>query len=133
MKESLVFDAGVLSLHFISDHKVKPYFDDVEDSNKFGRISSVNLSEFHYKTCEKLGKLTADIRYYQVRQTRLKVVETDPELSRVAGVEKCRSQHKLSLADCYALALAKKEKATLLTTDRELGKTKEVKTLLFLP
>jgi len=133
VKESLVFDAGIISLHLVSDPRVKSYFDDVEDSKKLGRISSVNLSEFHYKTCEKLGKLTADIRYYQIRQTQLKVVETDPELSRMAGVEKCRSQHKLSLADCYALALAKTERATLLTTDRELAKTKEVKTLLFLP
>jgi predicted nucleic acid-binding protein len=61
------------------------------------------------------------------------VVETDEELSRTAGVEKCRSQHKLSLADCFALALAKREKAALLTTYRELAKTRDVKTLLFLP
>ncbi len=80
-----------------------------------------------------MGKTTADIRYYQIRHTRLQVIETDEELSRIAGVAKCRSQHKLSLADCFALALAKREKATLLTTDRELAKTREVKALLFIP
>jgi predicted nucleic acid-binding protein len=83
----------------------------------------------HYKTCQKLGKTTADIRYYQLRRTRLRVVETDEDLSRAAAVEKCHSQHRLSLADCYALALSKREKATLLTTDRELAKVREVKTL----
>ncbi|HEX4919226.1 MAG TPA: PIN domain-containing protein, partial [Candidatus Bathyarchaeia archaeon] len=97
-----------------------------------GSISAVNLSEFYYKTCQKLGKSTADIRYYQIRNTKLIVLETDAELSRMAGLEKCR-RGDLSLADCYALATAKRLKATILTTDSELAKTKEVKTLLFQP
>lgn len=113
--------------------RVRGYFDDIETGARQGSISSVNLSEFHYKTCEKLGKTTADIRYYQLRRTRLRVVETDEDLSRLAGVEKCRSHQKLSLADCFALALAKRERATLLTTDRELAKTRDIKTLLLLP
>lgn len=95
-------------------------------------MSSINLSEFHYKTCQKLGKTTADIRYYQIRRA-ISIVETDEELSRIAGVEKCRQSHLLSLADCYALALTKRLRATLLTTDPELAKTKEVRTILFKP
>jgi predicted nucleic acid-binding protein len=39
----------------------------------------------------------------------------------------------LSLADCYVLAAVKRLKATILTTDSELAKVKEVKTLLFQP
>jgi PIN domain nuclease of toxin-antitoxin system len=97
-----------------------------------GSISAVNLSEFYYKTCQKLGKPTADIRYYQVRNTKVAVVETDAELSRVAELEKCR-RADLSLADCYALAAAKQLKARVLTTDSQLAKIKEVKTLLFQP
>lgn len=129
--ESIVLDAGILSLHFVSDPRIKAYFDDIESGKRRGFVSSVNLSEFHYKTCEKLGKTAADIRYYQLRRTRLQVVETDEDLGRKVGVEKCRSQHRLSLADCYALALATREKAILLTTDRELAKAKEPKTLHF--
>ncbi len=85
--------------------------------DRHGSISSINLAEFHYKTCQKIGKTTADIRYYQLRRTRLQVVETDENLTRNAGAEKCRSQHHLPLADCYALALSKRDKAILLTTD----------------
>lgn len=128
-----MLDAGIVSLHFISDPRIKAFFDDIDNGTRRGLISSVNLSEFHYKTCEKLGKTTADIRYYQIRRTRIQVVETDEDLSRKAGVEKCRSQQKLSLADCYALSLASREKATLLTTDKELAKSREVKTLYFAP
>jgi hypothetical protein len=71
---------------------VKRYFDEIENGVKQGSISAVNLSEFYYKTCQKLGKSTPDIRYYQVRNTRLAVVETDAELARNAGLEKCRQQ-----------------------------------------
>ncbi len=125
-------DAGVLSLHFLSDPKVRRYFDEIDDQEKLGFMSAVNLSEFHYKTCQKLGKSVADIRYYQVRRTRLEIVETDEDLSRMAGLEKCR-QRNLSLADCHALAVAKRLGATLLTTDGELAKVREVRALFFAP
>jgi len=128
-----VFDAGVLSLHFISDPRVKKFFDDVEDGAARGSIAAVNLSEFYYKTCQKIGKSTADIRYYQVRNTKLEVLETEAELCRVAAFEKCRQRADLSLADCYVLAAAKRLKATILTTDSELAKVKDVKTLFFSP
>ena len=111
---------------------MKRFFDDIETGVARGSISAVNLSEFYYKTCQKLGKSTADIRYYQVRNTKLAVVETDVELSRVAGLEKCK-RAELSLADCYVLAAARRLKATVLTTDSELAKTKEVTTILFQP
>lgn len=111
---------------------MKRFFHDIETGVPLGSISAVNLSEFYYKTCQKLDKSTADIRYYQVRNTKLAVVETDAELSRMAGLEECR-RADLSLADCYALAAAKRLNATVLATDSELAKTKEVKTLLFHP
>ena len=94
-------------------------------------MASVNLSEFYYKTCQKLGKPVADIRYYQARRSGIIIVETDEELTRAAGVEKCRQPHNLSLADCYALALARRLRATLLTTDGELAKVKDVRTVRF--
>ncbi len=116
-------------LYFLADPRLKRYRDDLEAGTRRGYVSSVNLSEFYYKTCQKLGKATADIRYYQMRNTRLEIVETYDELSRVAGVEKCRQPHTLSLADCHALALAKRLQAILITTDGELAKAKDVRTL----
>ena len=129
----MVLDAGCLSLHFIADPRLRRHFDEIEDEAKMGHVSSVNLSEFYYKTCQSAGRHAADLRYYQLRRTKVQVVETDEQLTRAAGLEKCRQPHRLSLADCYALSLAKKLKATLLTTDGELAKTKDVKTLHFKP
>jgi len=130
MKKAVVVDAGVLTLHFIDDQRVEEYFSDVDDERISGYISNVNLAEFYYKTCQKLGRQTADTRYYQIKRTRLKVVQDD-NLTRSAGLEKCRQPLSLSLADCFALALAKREKALLLTTDRELSKVREVEVKFF--
>jgi predicted nucleic acid-binding protein len=91
-------------------------------------ITNVNVAEFYYKTCQKLGKQTADTWYFQLGNTELAIVYATEELVRGAGLEKCRHSPSLSLADCFALALAKAEGALLLTTDGELAKIKDVRT-----
>jgi len=63
-------------------------------------------------------------------RNRLQIVHDD-DLTRAAGLEKCRQQLSLSLADCFVLALAKREKALLLTTDRELSKVREIEVKFF--
>ncbi|MEM3381950.1 MAG: PIN domain-containing protein [Candidatus Bathyarchaeia archaeon] len=77
-----------------------------------------------------MGRQTAETRYYQIKRTRLQIVH-DEDLTRIAGLEKCRQPLSLSLADCFALALAKKEGALLLTTDNELSKATEVEVKFF--
>ena len=92
-------------------------------------MCSVNLAEYSYKTCQKLGSDTAYLRYRQIR-TLLQQVETDFCLSQAAADEKCRN-NLLSLEDSFALALARNLQATLLTTDSELGRTKNADVKLF--
>lgn len=125
-----MFDAGILSLHFAGDSRVKEYFDKVAEQREQGLITDINLAEYYYKTCRKLGKQTADLRYLMLKASRLRTV-TDEELTRLAGLEKCKQKLDLSLADCFALALAKRERGLLLTTDKELGKTGDVQVKLF--
>lgn len=125
MNEKLVLDAGVLSLHFADHGGVRQYFDAIIAGRSKGLISSFNLAEFYYKACQKLGKQTADTWYFQVRNSELSIIHRE-ELVRLAGLEKCRQSHRLALADCFALALAKVESALLLTTDSELAKVGDV-------
>ena len=126
-----VVDAGALFLYFIDDERVKPYFDEVVQDRAQGFICDVNLAEYYYKTCEKLGKDIADVRYHQIRGSDVGLIATDEELTRKAGEKKCEYRGKLSLADCFSLALSELRKATLLTTDSELAKVKEVKVKYF--
>lgn len=124
--KSYVVDAGALSLHLIDDKRVKPYFDEVFQGRAQALIPDVNLAEYYYKTCQKLGKKVADLRYHQVRGSDLVLVATDEDLTLKAGEKKCKYGDRLSLADCFALALSELKGATLLTTDRELAKVEEV-------
>jgi len=130
MKTALVFDAGLLALHFAGDSRVRDYFDAVQNDRAIGLIAEVNLAEYYYKTCRKLGRDTADIRYLMIRASKLHAIH-DEALIRQAGLERCRTRLDLSLADCFVLAVAKREQAVILTTDSELRKTKDVSVKFF--
>jgi len=127
---SLVLDAGVLTLYFAGDRRVKDFFDEIDNERAVGLLSEVNLAEYYYKTCRKLGRETADARYFMLKSSKLRVAR-DEELTRLAALEKCQQRVGLSLADCFALALARREKAILLTTDSELKKARDVQVKLF--
>ncbi|MCL4518232.1 MAG: PIN domain-containing protein [Thaumarchaeota archaeon] len=129
MNKKLVVDTGALALFFMGDTRIKPYFDAIEAKRAVGYMCSVNLAEYGYKTCQKLGSDTAHLRYQQIH-TLLQQVEIDYHLSQAAADEKCRN-NSLSLVDSFALALARNLKATLLTTDSELGKSKHIEVRLF--
>ena len=130
MKPTLVLDAGVLTLHFAGDPRVSEYLTDISEEKAVGLLAEANLAEYYYKTCRKLGRQTADIRYFMLRTSKLRTIN-DQALTRTAGLEKCRQRLDVSLADCFALALAKREKAVLLTTDSEVGKAKDAKVKFF--
>ena len=119
MNEKLVLDTGALSLHFIDHPGVRQYFDAISAGSSLGLVPSFNMAEFYYKACQKFGKQTADAWYFRLRSSELDVVDGE-DLVRLAGLEKCRN-HALSLADCFALALAKSERALLITTDGKLA------------
>ena len=127
--KKLVIDTGVLTLFFAGDERVAPYFRQIQNGQAEGYIASTNLAEFYYKVCQKLGRETATLRYHQSRAV-LAPVETDEELTLAAGILKCRNSG-LSLTDSFALALAERVRGTLLTTDRELAKVREVTTKFF--
>jgi len=131
VKSNVVLDTGVLTLFFLRDDRVFTYFKKISDGETNGLISGINLGEFYYKTCQKLGRQTADTRFNLILDTNIVIVE-DAELNRLAGLEKCRREHDLSFADCYALALTKRVRGILLTTDSELAKSREVETRHFL-
>lgn len=126
----MVIDAGVLALHFAQDSRVREHFVQIDEGKARGLITEMNLAEFYHKTCKKLGRQAADTCYFLLRASQLQPTR-DGELTRLAGLEKCRQHLDLSLTDCFALALAKREKATLLTTDSELRKARDVQVRFF--
>jgi len=120
-----VMDTGVLSLFYAGDERVKPFFGHIQNGKARGYVASTNLAEFYYKVCQKLGQETALVRFHQT-QTILEAVQTDRELAKAAGLNKCRYSH-LSLADAFAIALTEKLGGTLLTTDEALLEVTEIR------
>lgn len=124
------FDTGPLLLYFGEDLRVKRLLDEVRHRRAMGSTCETNLVELHYKTCEKLGRETARIRYLSTRRSGLSVVAPDENLSRMAGELKCEHRGKLSLVDAYIVAVAIAERSTLITSDSRISELNLVSTKL---
>jgi predicted nucleic acid-binding protein len=128
--KSYLFDAGVLSLFYAGDERVRPYFQRVFSSKASGYISEVNLAEFYYKSGLRKGLEVVDVWYRQIRQSSFGIVPPNEVITRSVGVWKIK-KNNLSLADCFALATTQEVAQVLLTTDSDLAKIKEVKSIHF--
>jgi predicted nucleic acid-binding protein len=115
------FDTGPLLLYFGEDMRSKKLLDEIKQGRAVGSTCEQNLAELYYKTCEKLGRETARIRYLSIRRSGLRVVAPDENLTRLAGELKCKHRGKLSLVDAYILGLAIAEHATLITSDSRIS------------
>lgn len=123
-------DAGVISLYFAGRPKVKPYFDRILSGRAEGVISEVNLAEFFYKAAQTLGVETAEVRYAMLRQGKFKIIPTDDQITKGAGLWKVK-QPALSLADCFALSTLDAKAETLLTSDEPLSKVRGIVAVYF--
>lgn len=126
-------DTGPLFLYFGEDFRVKKLLDEIKLGRAVGSTSEPNLAELYYKTCEKLGRETARIRYLSIRRYGLSIVAPDEGLSRMAGELKCKYRGKLSLVDAYIAAVAITERATLVTSDARLSRLNLTPTTLLNP
>lgn len=127
--KSFVFDTGVLTLLYADETRLRSEVEKIQSGAAEALVSSVTLAEFFYKTCQTLGRDTAALRSRQLAE-RMRVLPAETELSEAAGLEKCRNT-KLSLADSFVLALAKRVGGVLLTTDSVLTQEKYVKVRYF--
>lgn len=90
---------------------------DAHQNDKPLFMSVVNAGEVWYILARELSVVDADNAITDLRQLGIEFVDADWPLAKLAGSFK--AQHKMSLADCYAAALAKLKKAELVTGDKE--------------
>lgn len=106
--------------------RVLELFERAVDAEKPLLIASPNWAEVRYMVERKAGS----DQWPEVRRKLLglpiEIVPVDQDLAEAAGALKAR--HRMSLADCFAAALAKERKADLYTGDPEFAAVdKEVK------
>ncbi len=130
MRRRLVLDAGVLALHFAGDGNAREYIDDVYKGVADAFMCEVNVAEFLYNYAKVFGWKAALVKHSIIRNSPIKVVGVDEELTLNASKIKLKYLKRLSLADSYLIALAKLKKATIVTTDHAVKEVNEVPTTL---
>jgi len=92
-------------------------FEKAVEADKKLLIASPNWAEVRYMVERKVGA----VRWAEVRARLLglpiDIIEADQELAETAG--EIKAFHKMSLADCFAAALARLKKAEIYTGDPE--------------
>lgn len=119
MKSSVLDSYAVLAFLFKESgyEKVVAALEKASESDKMLLIAAPNWAEVRYMVERKVGVM-------QWRETRakllglpLEIVPVDQELAELAG--EIKANRKMSLADCFAAALAKQRKAEVYTGDPE--------------
>jgi len=130
LKRRYVLDAGVLALYFAGRRDVKKYIDEVYGGRAEAFMCEVNVAEFLYNYARIFGWDAALSRHTLLRNSPINIVSVDEDLTINAAKLKLKYYNVLSLADCYLIALAKKNKAKVLTTDQDVKDVNEVPTIL---
>ena len=119
MKSSVLDSYAVLAFLFQEPghEKVVALFEKAAESDKTLLLAAPNWAEVRYMIERKVG-----ITRWQEVRTRLlglpiEIVPVDQELAELAG--EIKATNKMSLADCFAAALAKQRKIDIYTGDPE--------------
>ena len=119
MKSSVLDSYAILAFLFQErgHDKVVALFEEAAESDKTLLIAAPNWAEVRYMIERKVGIA----QWQEVRAKLLglpiEIVPVDQELAEMAG--EIKAHKKMSLADCFAAALAKQQKAKIYTGDPE--------------
>lgn len=92
-------------------------FDQAVEKDKALLIAAPNWAEVRYIVERRFGANQWSEVRTKLLGLPLKVIDADQDLAEAAGAIKAK--HKMSLADCFAAALAKHKKGKLYTGDPE--------------
>ena len=119
MKRAVIDSYTVLAFLFKEKghEKVLGLFEWAAKNNKTHLVSTVNWAEIRYI----VQRRTNAKRWFDVRNKLLglpiEIIDSDQSLAELAG--EFKATNKMSLADCFAAALAKQRKMEIYTGDPE--------------
>ena len=115
-----VLDAFALTAYFEKEsgyEKVQELLTDAASGGRKLLLSTVNWGEVYYVTHRNYGADQAHAIAQIIGTFPVELIDVSLEIARQAALFKV--SHKMSYADCFAAALAKVKKATLVTGDKE--------------
>ena len=130
MRKKYVLDAGVLALYFAGSKKAKEYIDALYEERIKAFMCEVNVADFLYNYARVFGWEAALVKHSLLRNSPITIVGVDESLTVEAARLKLKYYKRLSLADCYLIALARQREAEIVTTDVDVKEVNEVPTVL---
>ena len=118
--KAIVFDSWAVIAYLEGEPAAERVADHIADAHENEIpmfMSVVNAGEVWYIIARETSVGDADRSITEMRHLGIEFIDADWSLAHEAGGFK--SKHKMSFADCFAAALAKHQKAVLLTGDRE--------------
>ena len=115
-----VLDASALMAYFEKEpgyEKVQKLLTEAAVGDRKLFLSTVNWGEVYYVTHRTHGAAQANHVAHIIDTFPIELVDVDVDIAKQAALFKV--SHKLPYADCFAAALAKTRKATLITTDKD--------------
>ena len=97
--------------------KVAEIIADAHENKIPMKMSILNVGEVWYSMARRTSEHEADQVVNELRELGIEFSDADWKTTRTASVYK--SKYAMSYADCFAAALAKGEKADLVTGDKE--------------
>jgi len=118
--KEIVFDSWSVLAYFEDEPAGEKVANIIADAHENGiptKMTVVNIGEVWYIIARGMSEAEADRSIAELRQLGIEFVDADWKLTREAAIFK--SKNKMSFADCFAAALAKENKADLVTGDHE--------------
>ena len=119
MKSSVLDSYAVLAFLFQErgHEKILELFDKASEKDKTLLIAAPNWAEVRYMVERKVGLGKWNEVHHKLLGLPIEIVPADQVMAELAG--EIKASNKMSLADCFAAALAKQRKLEIYTGDPE--------------
>lgn len=101
-------------------HEVVRYLEQAKKKGCELLLNLVNWGEIYYSVFRSKGEVSAQECLLLIDQLPIQLIDVDRDL--IHSAAKLKARYPLTYADCFAAALAKKEKCPVLTGDKEFSK-----------
>ena len=118
--KTIVLDSWAIMAYLQDEPAAEKIADMIADAKEQGDrllMSVVNIGEVWYSFARRRSTADANQALRWIREIGIEHIDADIELTRIAAGFKAKGG--ISYADCFAAALAKHNKATLITGDQE--------------
>jgi len=131
--KAIVLDSWAVMAFLQDEPAAEEVADTLADAQENGvpvGMTVVNAGEVWYIVARRTSAAEADRTLRLIEEIGVRLVDVDAGLTRIAAGYKVKG--KISFADCYAAALTKHLKATLVTGDAEFKQLEDEISILWL-